>query len=74
MTEIPSNILSQYLWYNANVQVDETSIHVFIFHGFPKNILIIFHNFLITMALLKNGMILRENMIYIRILVFNGYN
>ena len=26
MTEIPSCILSQYLWYNANIQVDKTSI------------------------------------------------
>ena len=27
MTEIPSSILSQYLWYNANIQIDKTSIH-----------------------------------------------
>ena len=27
MTEIPSYILPQYLWYNANIQVDKTSIH-----------------------------------------------
>ena len=27
MTEIPSCILSQYVWYNANIQIDETSIH-----------------------------------------------
>ena len=27
MTEIPSCILSQYLWYNANIQIDKTSIH-----------------------------------------------
>ena len=26
MTEIPSCILSQYLWYNAYIQVDKTSI------------------------------------------------
>ena len=26
MTEIPSCILSQYLWYNANIQADKTSI------------------------------------------------
>ena len=26
MAEIPSCILSQYLWYNANIQVDKTSI------------------------------------------------
>ena len=27
MTEIPSCIQSQYLWYNANIQTDKTSIH-----------------------------------------------
>ena len=27
MTEIPSFILSQYLWYNANIQIDKTTIH-----------------------------------------------
>ena len=26
MTEIPSCIMSQYLWYNANIKVDKTSI------------------------------------------------
>ena len=35
MTKIPSWFLSQYLWYNANIQIDKTSIH---FHGFQKNI------------------------------------
>ena len=34
MTEIPSCILSQYLWYNANIQIDKTSI--FNFHSFSK--------------------------------------
>ena len=28
MTEIPSCTLSQYLWYNANIQIDKTSIYV----------------------------------------------
>ena len=27
MTEIPSCILSQFLWYNANIQIDKTSIN-----------------------------------------------
>ena len=27
MNEIPFCILSQYLWYNANIQIDKTSIH-----------------------------------------------
>ena len=27
MTEIPSCILCQYLWYSADIQVDKTSIH-----------------------------------------------
>ena len=33
MTETPSYILSQYLWYNANIYIDQTSIH---FSRFPK--------------------------------------
>ena len=61
MTEIPSCILSQYLWYNANIQVD-------------KKILVRFHNFLVTMATLKNGISLRESTIYIRIIIFSEYN
>ena len=73
MTEIPFAfyILSQYLWYNVNIQVDKTYIN---FHGFPKKILIMFHNLLITMVPLKNVMSLRENTFYIRILIFNGCN
>ena len=31
VTEIPSCILSQYMWYNANIQKP-----LFCFHGFPK--------------------------------------
>ena len=61
MTEIPSCILSHYLWYNVNIQVDKTCIH---FPQFSEKIL--FQNLLITMALLKNGISLRENTIYIR--------
>ena len=45
MAEIPSCILSQYLWYNANIQVDKTSIH---FSRFSKKNM--FHNFLMTMT------------------------
>ena len=71
MTDIHSCLLSQYLWYNANIQVDETSIH---FSRFFEKILIMSHKFLITMTPLKNGISLRENTIYIRILIFNGYN
>ena len=68
MTEIPSCILSQYLWYNANIQI-KTFIHFSWFS--EKNIM--FH-VLIIMAPLKNDISLRENTIYIRILIFNGYN
>ena len=32
MTEIPSCILPQYVWYNANIQIIKTSN----IHGFPK--------------------------------------
>ena len=56
MTEIPSCILSQYLWYNVNIQVDKISIH---FSRFSEKILIMFHNFLTTMGPLKNGISLR---------------
>ena len=27
MSQIPSCILSQYMWYNANLQLGKTSIH-----------------------------------------------
>ena len=70
MTEIPSCTLSQYLWYNVNIQVDKTSIH---FSRFSKRNIIMFHNFLTRMALLKYGKNLRENTIYTKILIFNGY-
>ena len=57
MTEIPSCILSQYMWQGADVQIDKTSIQ------FSRNRnLIMFHNFLITIAPLKNGMNLRKNL------------
>ena len=39
-----------------------------------QKILIMFHNFLISMASLKNGISLRGNTIYIRVLIFNGCN
>ena len=50
MTEMPSCILSQYLRYDANSQVIK---HLFSLDGFPNEILIMFHQFLITMASLK---------------------
>ena len=76
ITEIPSRILSQYLWYNANIQVDlrvqrKTSIQ---FSRFSKIVYIMFHTFLRTMALLKNGINLREITIYMKIRIFNGCN
>ena len=69
MTEIVPCILSQYLWFNMNIQVVKTSIHL---SRFSKKILIMLHNFLITMDPLKNSMSLRENTIYIRILISMG--
>ena len=68
ITEIPSWILSQYLWYNANIQVDKTSIHFSRFS--EKNINYVSQLFNSN----SSGMSLRENTIYIRILIFNGYN
>lgn len=33
-----------------------------------------FHNFLLTMAPYKNGMNLRKDTIYLKIIAFSGYN
>ena len=41
MAEIPSCILSQYLWYNTNIQVGKTSKIFKVFQGFPKKIFIV---------------------------------
>ena len=63
MTEIPSCILSQYQWYNANIQLDKTSIQ---FSRFSKKILInetsqIFNN---NGSIKKWHEFKRENTIY----------
>ena len=71
MSQIPSCILSQYMWYNANLQVGKTSIH---FSRFSEKNINYVWNFLITITLLKNSISLRENTIYIRIPIFNRYN
>ena len=70
MTEIPSCILSQYLWYNANIQVDKTSIPFSRFS--EKNInqvTQLFNN----NGSIENGISLGESTIYMRI-IFSGYN
>ena len=64
--EIPSCILSQYLWYNENIQVDKNSIYLIRFS--EKNIM--FLNFFDQMASLKNGMNLRLNMNCMKILIY----
>ena len=51
---------------------DRQSLYSF-FTVFRKKIWIMLHIFLIIMAPLKNGISLRENTIYIRIPIFNGY-
>ena len=53
MAEIPSCTLSQYMWYNANIQTDKTSIQFLRFS--EKKNFIIFHNFSIAMASLKTA-------------------
>ena len=63
MTEIPSCILSQYLWYNANIQVDKRSIQFSKF--LEKNIMFS------QLTPLKNGITLRQNTMYMKILIFN---
>ena len=45
ITEVPSCIMPQYLWYNRSIQVDNSSVY---FLNFPKKILIMFHNILVT--------------------------
>ena len=66
MTEIPSCILSQYMWYNKSIQVDKASVHFLAFSG--KSINYVSHFFLLTMVPLKNGMNLRENTTYMKVL------
>ena len=58
MTEIPSCTLSQYLWYNTNIQIDKTSIHFSWFSTTKKKTM--FHNFLIIMAPLKKWLKFRR--------------
>ena len=48
MIKIPCCIFSQYMWYNANIQVDKTSIKFSWFS--EEKQLIILHNFLVKMA------------------------
>ena len=64
MTEITSCILSQYLWYSESTQVVKASVHLSI----------MFCNFLVVLVQLKNGMNLRENTIYMRVLALHGHN
>ena len=71
ITVIPFRILLQYMWYNADIQVDKTSIHFLRF--FEKNIKYV-SQLCNSNGSIKNGIRLRENTIYIRILIFNGYN
>ena len=46
MIEITSFILSQYLWYNESIHVDEASVHSL---QFPEILSVMFCNFLVTM-------------------------
>ena len=71
MTEIHSCILSQYLRYNENIQVEKSSVRFL--KVFPKNINYP-SNFLVTIVPLKNGTSLRENATYMKVIIFNGYN
>ena len=65
MAEIPSCILSQYAWYNKSIKVDKASVHFLKFY--EKNINI-FRNFLMTLVSLKNGMDLRGNTTYTKVI------
>ena len=70
ITEVPSCILSQYLWYSRSIQMDNFSGYFLKFS--EKKIM--FRNFLVTMDSLKNDMNLRNNTTYMKIFIFNGYN
>ena len=61
MTEIPSCILPQFLWYNRSIKVDKNSAHVL---QFSLKISVMFLNFLVTIVSLKNGMNFKENTTY----------
>ena len=65
MTEIPSCILSQYAWYNTSIKVDKASVHFLKFY--EKNINIS-RNFLMALVPLKNGMDLRGNTTYTKVI------
>ena len=66
MTEIPSCILSQYMWYNV-VQIKP----LFNFYGFSKKKIHYVSQLFNSNGSIKNGMNLRENTIYKRIIIFN---
>ena len=72
MTEIPSYILCQYMWYNADIQVDKTSSQ---FSGFSekKDIHYILKLFSDNCSI-ESGMNLRENTIYMKIPTLRGWN
>ena len=59
ITEVPSCILSQYRWYNRNIQVDNSCVYFL-----KLRISIMFPNFLLTMDPLNNSMNLRQNTTY----------
>ena len=71
MAEIPSCILSQYLWYNKSIQVDKASNHFLTFS--EKSINYVSQVFGDNGSI-KNGMNSRENTTYMKVHILNGYN
>ena len=71
MAEIPSCILSQYLWYNNSIQVDKASNHFLTFS--EKSINYVSQVFGDNGSI-KNGMNSRENTTYMKVHILNGYN
>ena len=71
ITEIPSWILPQHLWYNRSIQKDNASVYFF---KFSKKTSIMFLNLLVALDPLSNGINLRENTAYMKVFNFNGYN
>ena len=69
MTEISSCILSQYLWYNVNIQVDKISIQFSQF--FEKSIHYVSQLFNDNGSIKKLHEFKREYTIYLKILICN---
>ena len=67
VTEIPTCVLSQFLWYNKSIQVENC-------YCFSKKIINYVSQLFSDIVSLQYGMNLGENTTYMKIHTFNGYN